>query len=68
MSVRGGPKPDSRRTSRAGRYLCRTLPNAGTALSPVTGYDKASAIAHKANDDNITLRQAALASGYITRG
>ena len=36
-----------------------------TALSPVIGYDKASAIAHKANDDGTTLRQAALASGYI---
>ncbi len=36
-----------------------------TALSPVIGYDKASAIAHKANDENLTLRQAALASGAI---
>jgi fumarate hydratase, class II len=36
-----------------------------TALSPVIGYDKASAIAHKANDDGTTLRQAALATGYI---
>ena len=36
-----------------------------TALSPVIGYDKASTIAHKANDDGTTLRQAALASGYI---
>ena len=37
-----------------------------TALSPVIGYDKASAIAHKANDDGTTLRQAALATGYIS--
>jgi fumarate hydratase class II len=37
-----------------------------TALSPVVGYDKASAIAHKANDEGTTLRQAALASGYIS--
>ncbi len=37
-----------------------------TALSPVIGYDKASAIAHKANDEDTTLRQAALASGYIS--
>jgi fumarate hydratase, class II len=37
-----------------------------TALSPVIGYDKASAIAHKANDNDTTLRGAALASGYIT--
>jgi fumarate hydratase, class II len=37
-----------------------------TALSPVIGYDKASAIAHKASDDGTTLRQAALATGYIS--
>ncbi|MGX4688187.1 class II fumarate hydratase [Streptomyces sp. JNUCC 63] len=37
-----------------------------TALSPVIGYDKASAIAHKANDEDTTLREAALASGYIS--
>jgi len=37
-----------------------------TALSPVIGYDKASAIAHKASDDGTTLREAALASGYVT--
>jgi fumarate hydratase class II len=36
-----------------------------TALSPVIGYDKASAIAHKANDDDLSLREAALQSGYI---
>jgi fumarate hydratase class II len=34
-----------------------------TALSPFIGYDKASAIAHKANDEGTTLREAALASG-----
>jgi fumarate hydratase class II len=37
-----------------------------TALSPVIGYDKASAIAHKANDDGSTLREAALASGFVS--
>ncbi|MER6736316.1 class II fumarate hydratase [Streptomyces puniciscabiei] len=37
-----------------------------TALSPVIGYDKASAIAHKADDEDTTLRSAALASGYIS--
>jgi fumarate hydratase class II len=37
-----------------------------TALSPVIGYDKASAIAHKANDEGTTLREAALASGDIS--
>ncbi len=34
-----------------------------TALSPVIGYDQASAIAHKADDEGTTLREAALASG-----
>jgi fumarate hydratase class II len=37
-----------------------------TALSPVIGYDKASAIAHQANDQETTLREAALASGYVS--
>src|SRR5437588_2994315 len=36
-----------------------------TALSPVIGYDKASAIAHEANDEGLTLKEAALKSGYI---
>jgi fumarate hydratase, class II len=36
-----------------------------TALSPVIGYDKASAIAHKANDEDVSLKEAALASGDI---
>jgi fumarate hydratase class II len=36
-----------------------------TALSPVIGYDKAAAIAHVANDQDLTLKEAALASGYI---
>jgi fumarate hydratase class II len=36
-----------------------------TALSPVIGYDKASAIAHKANDEGLSLKEAALASGFI---
>jgi fumarate hydratase class II len=34
-----------------------------TALSPYIGYDKASAISHKANDDGTSLREAALALG-----
>ena len=29
------------------------------------GYDKASAIAHKANDDDLSLKEAALQSGEI---
>jgi fumarate hydratase class II len=36
-----------------------------TALSPVIGYDKASKIAHKALDEETTLKQAALATGWI---
>lgn len=36
-----------------------------TALSPMIGYDKASAIAHKANDEGLTLKEAALQSGGI---
>ncbi len=36
-----------------------------TALSPVIGYDKASAIAHDAHDEDLTLKAAALKSGFI---
>ncbi len=36
-----------------------------TALSPQIGYDKASAIAHIAHEQNLTLREAALRSGFI---
>jgi fumarate hydratase, class II len=34
-----------------------------TALSPHIGYDKASKIAHKPDDESTTLREAALALG-----
>jgi len=37
-----------------------------TALSPVIGYDNAAAIAHKADHEGTTLREAALSLGYIT--
>lgn len=37
-----------------------------TALSPIIGYDKSSAIAHQALVENTTLREAALKSGYIS--
>jgi fumarate hydratase, class II len=37
-----------------------------TALSPVIGYDKAAAIAHRADAEGSTLRAAAIASGYIS--
>lgn len=36
-----------------------------TALSPVIGYDKASQIAHHAFEHDLTLKEAALALGYI---
>ena len=36
-----------------------------TALSPVTGYDKAAAIVHKANAEGLSLKEAALQSGAI---
>jgi fumarate hydratase, class II len=38
-----------------------------TALSPAIGYDKAAEIAHRADADGTTLREAALASGYISQ-
>jgi fumarate hydratase, class II len=47
-----------------GEYVNRSLMLV-TALSPAIGYDKASAIAHRALDNNQTLKEAALASGYI---
>jgi len=37
-----------------------------TALSPQIGYDRASAIAHKANDEGSSLREAALELGVST--
>lgn len=36
-----------------------------TALAPVVGYDKASAIAKKAHHEGTTLREAALALGFV---
>ncbi|WP_405894726.1 class II fumarate hydratase [Streptomyces sp. NBC_01527] len=50
---------------RIGEFVDRSLMLV-TALSPVLGYDRASAIAHKADREGTTLREAALASGYIT--
>jgi len=37
-----------------------------TALSPVIGYDKASTIAHRAMEQNTTLREAAVAGGFVS--
>jgi fumarate hydratase class II len=36
-----------------------------TALAPVIGYDRASAIAHHAMDHDLTLKEAALQLGYV---
>lgn len=38
-----------------------------TALSPVIGYDKSSQIAHYAMDNDLTLRDAALKLGFVTK-
>ncbi len=37
-----------------------------TALTSVIGYDKATSIAHKAFKENLTLREAAISTGYIS--
>jgi fumarate hydratase class II len=60
FSVEGTRLNEKRIDEMVGRSLMLV-----TALSPVIGYDKASAIAHKANDEDLTLREAALQSGYI---
>jgi fumarate hydratase class II len=52
-------------TARISAYVNESLMLV-TALSPVIGYDKASAIAHKADDEGTTLRDAAIKSGYIS--
>ena len=36
-----------------------------TALVPLVGYDRASAIAHRALEQNITLREAAVGGGFV---
>ena len=37
-----------------------------TALTPVVGYEKAAEIAHKAHVDGTTLRDAAIASCWVS--
>ena len=37
-----------------------------TALAPTIGYDKAAEIAKKAHHEGTTLKEAAVASGYLT--
>jgi fumarate hydratase class II len=52
-------------TARIAEHVGRSLMLV-TALSPVIGYDKAAEIAHKADHDGSTLREAALALGYLS--
>jgi fumarate hydratase, class II len=52
-------------TARIAEHVDRSLMLV-TALSPVIGYDKAAEIAHKADHDGSTLREAALALGHIS--
>ena len=51
--------------NRISKYVTESLMLV-TALSPVIGYDKASIIAHKALDENKTLREAAIGTRYIS--
>ena len=39
-----------------------------TALNPHIGYDKAAQIAKKAHQEGTSLREAAIATGFVTRG
>jgi fumarate hydratase, class II len=60
FSVEGTRLNRKRITDMVGRSLMLV-----TSLSPVIGYDKAAAIAHSANERDLTLREAALESGDI---
>ena len=57
-----GTKPNLKKIR---EYVDRSLMLV-TALSPVIGYDKASKIAHFANDNDLTLKAAALKLGFVT--
>ena len=57
-----GTKPNLKRIN---QYVEESLMLV-TALSPVIGYDKASRIAHYANDNDLTLKAAALKLGFVT--
>ena len=56
-----GTQPDRKKIA---EYVQRSLMLV-TALSPVIGYDKASAIAHVAHSEDLSLKEAALRSGYV---
>jgi fumarate hydratase class II len=57
-----GTKPNRKKID---EYVERSLMLV-TALSPVIGYDKASKIAHYANDNDLTLKAAALKLGFVS--
>jgi fumarate hydratase, class II len=57
-----GTKPNLKKIK---EYVDRSLMLV-TALAPVTGYDKASKIAHYAMDNDLTLKAAALQLGFVT--
>jgi fumarate hydratase, class II len=57
-----GTKPNQKRIK---EYVDRSLMLV-TALAPVIGYDKASAIAHYAMDNDLTLKAAALKLGFVS--
>ena len=57
-----GTKPNEKKIK---EYVDRSLMLV-TALAPVIGYDKASKIAHHAMDNDLTLKAAALALGFVT--
>jgi fumarate hydratase class II len=56
-----GTKPNLKRIN---EYVGRSLMLV-TALAPVIGYDKASKIAHFADDNDLTLKEAALKLGFV---
>jgi fumarate hydratase class II len=57
-----GTKPNLKRIN---EYVGRSLMLV-TALAPVIGYDKASKIAHYADDHDLTLKEAALKLGFVS--
>jgi fumarate hydratase, class II len=58
-----GTKPNLKKIK---EYVDRSLMLV-TALSPVIGYDKASKIAHYAMDNDLTLKEAALKLGFVSK-
>jgi len=57
-----GTRPNEKKIA---EYVARSLMLV-TALAPVIGYDKASKIAHHALDHDLTLKEAALALGFVS--